>query len=412
MKNKLSSYVSVFVVLACSFICSVDAEAVLGQRYYGDGATRDAAGVLTYTSSSDHSCLTCHKPNDFFIADKSSYIKTGHRNALRKATVNSFWSGPDWLIYDTDSSGRTILWNTPGPISLGTSTQFPPKLDGSCSLWGYLNQSACQSAGGAWTSASNSLFYIYGGWMNAIAGTGAFNDPNTSIAAPGAVSSGGSYSCARCHTTGMTLDTAVSTTRQPERMYPSINNYVNFDPDGDGPATTVSWASGFTTGQPMDGIQCERCHDATTHITTGAQATTQRGVDATALCLQCHRQERTVTYTSGGRGANIHPTPFSDNGALPVSEPTYTLPAIEVGRTDGSYAPVFFGYSTGMEYLNSVHGRFTGNFQEINIPTKYNSDFSYGSCDLDGYLFDQPGCESVGGILDQLQRVQIQPNEL
>jgi hypothetical protein len=393
VKNKIVSYAAVLVV-AFSLIYAVRAGAVTGQRYFGDGATPDPAGGWSYTSASDSSCLVCHIPNNS-TPDKSSYLMTGHRNALRKATVNSFWNGPDGLIYDTDSSGRGIFWNTPGPVPLGIAAARPPLLDGSCSLWGYLDQGACQSAGGTWTSTSNSLFYIFGGWINAIARTGAFNDPSSSIAAPGAVPSGGSYACARCHATGVTLDTAISTTRPPDKTYPGINGQVNFDPDGSGPATTVSWATGFNTGQALEGILCERCHDATRHFISGP--TVPKGVTATALCLQCHRQEHTVTYTSGGRGANIHPTPFTDNSGIPLSEPTYSLPAIEVGRPDGSYGQQFFGYSTGMEFLNSVHARFTGNFQQVNAPAKYNSGFSYGSCDLDGYLYDQNGCESVAG---------------
>jgi Carboxypeptidase regulatory-like domain/Doubled CXXCH motif (Paired_CXXCH_1) len=401
MKNKLILYVAVLAVLAFSLIYSMDAEAVKGQKYFGDGAIPGPAGGWSYTNASDTNCFTslCHVPNSATGApDKTSYLMTGHKNALRKATLFSFWNGPDGLPYDTDSSGHVIFWNTPGPISLGTSTTHPPLLDGSCSLSGYLNQSACQTAGGTWTSGGTSLFYIYDGWMNTIAGTGAFYDPTTSVAAPGAVSNGGSYSCARCHTTGMTLDTAVTTTRPPEKTYPGINTYVNFDPDGNGPATTVSWGAGSSTGQTLEGVQCERCHDASKHFTNGP--TVQRGVAATALCVQCHRQEHTVTYTSGGIGANIHPTPFSDNNVtLPVSEPTHPLPAIEVGRPDGSYAPMFFGYSTGMEFLNGVHGKFTGNFQQINNTANYNSGFSLWSCDLNGFasFSDQSSCLTAGG---------------
>jgi len=51
-----------------------------------------------------------------------------------------------------------------------------------------------------------------------------------------------------------------------------------------------------------------------------------------------------------------------------------------------------------MEYLNSVHGRFTGTFQQINDATRYDSGFSYGSCNLSGYtVFDQYECEAAGG---------------
>jgi hypothetical protein len=313
---------------------------------------------------------------------------------LRKATVSYTGTGPDGLPYDTDSSGHYISWNLLGPVTSGDN---PPLLDGSCSLFGYVDQSSCQTAGGVWTTGNNSLFYMFGGWMNTIAGAGAYNAPGTSIAAPGSMSNGGSYSCARCHATGVTMVSTVSTTRQPEKTYPGINGYVNFDPDGNGPATSVFWASGVTTTlRSLDGVQCERCHNAQNHFTTGP--TTPRDAAATALCLQCHRQEHTVIYTSGGIGANMHPTPATDNSPIPTSEPEYALPAIEVGGTSG-YAPQFYGYSTGMEFLNSVHAKYTGNYQQINNPANYASTFLYGTCDLNGYsTFDQPGCEAAGGV--------------
>ena len=94
----------------------------------------------------------------------------------------------------------------------------------------------------------------------------------------------------------------------------------------------------------------------------------------------------------------IQPLVTDNSPALAASEPVYALPLIEVGGASG-YAPQFYGYSTGMEFLNSVHAKFTGNFQQINDHTKYTSSFSYGTCDLNGYsTFDQSGCESVGGV--------------
>jgi hypothetical protein len=160
--------------------------------------------------------------------------------------------------------------------------------------------------------------------------------------------------------------------RNPESTFQGISwtpgrtsGTVDFDPDGDGPAIAGSWA--------MDGIQCERCHDATNHGRDG-KATASRGVNATVLCLQCHRQEHTLPYAGGGLGSNIVPTPYTDNGPLPVSEPLYPLPAIEVGGYSG-YAQQFYGYSTGMEFLNGSHAKFTGNFQQIGNTSNYTGDF-------------------------------------
>ena len=296
----------VFITLTLAYFGV--AEAAINQRYFGDGAIPTPSGGWSYSAAGDTNCFVCHRPGGTLPApDKTSYLSTGHKNILRKATVFSTGTGPDGLPYDTDDAGHVISWNQLGPISLGTSTTHPPLLGGSCSLNGYVDQSSCQAAGGTWTPGNTSLFYMFSGWMNRTAATGAYNAPGTSIAAPGSVSSGGSYSCARCHATGVVMASTVSTTRQPERTYPGINGNVNFDPDGNGPATTVSWASGFTIPQAMDGVQCERCHNAQNHFSTGP--TTPRDANATALCLQCHRQEHTVNYIGGGIGANINPTP-------------------------------------------------------------------------------------------------------
>jgi PKD repeat protein len=383
---------AVFVVWALAVIYAVAADAASGQRYFGDGAITAPAGGWSLSAIIDGSCLSCHGPGGF-APDKSNYLMTGHKNALRKTAVNSYPKGPDGLRYDTDSSGHAIFWNLLGPVQLGST--LAPLLDGSCSLSGYPYQSACESAGGLWAPQSKSLFYIYDGWMNAIAADGAYYDPVTSVAAPGAVADGGSYGCARCHATGVTLDTEVSTTRPPDTIYPGISAYVNLDPDGSGPAVAASWAVGYKTGQTLEGVQCERCHDASRHFAIGGGPAVPRGVDATALCMQCHRQEHTDGDTGGGLGANIHPTPVTDNGALPASEPTYTLPAIEVGGQDGGYARRFYGYSTGMEFLNSVHGQFTGNFQQINDPAKYQSAFAVKGIDF--FYPGEPVTEPRGG---------------
>jgi len=212
--------------------------------------------------------------------------------------------------------------------------------------------------------------------MNATAGAGAFNAPNTSIAAPGSVSNGGSYACARCHTTGMTLDTAVSTTRPPDRTYPGINGYVSFDPDGNGPATTVSWATGFSSPfQTLEGVQCERCHDATRHFSTDLRF--QEGgwyrvmppmPQTGAYGNVCQRRPRARIF---------HPTPFTDNSAIPVSEPTYSLPAIESAGPTAvmrGHLWIFDRHGIPEQRPCPVHG----NFQQINTATKYSSVFRTG----------------------------------
>ena len=401
------------LVLAAILMQAGVSEAVKGQYYAGDGAVPNATippgGWLE--GSVDAQCLACHNTSQTFGApDKTSYLMTGHKNMLRKALSGLPRTGPDGLVQDTDSTGFAFDW---------LSAAFSPAalLDrGSCSLGTSKKAAECTAAGGVWTEVQTPLFYIYDGWMNksatgssiaspsavygGICSNGTSTTASSCATAGGAWTNGSSYSCARCHTTGFTLDTAVTTTRPPELTYPGITRtgsakgHVSFDPDGGGPAIAGSWAVG-AGGTTLEGVQCERCHDASRHF-SGGGPTKPVGVDATLLCVNCHRQEHTDGYgtcslsglfseatctngggtwtVGGGLGSNVHPTPFSDNGPLPASEPDFTLPAVEVGG-HGTYAPEFYGHSTGMEYLNSAHGQFSGNFQQVTDLTKYNSVF-------------------------------------
>ena len=345
------------------------------QIYAGDGAVVNRTvppGGWLY-GQGGLSCLLCHNPSAspiFRGPDMTSYLKTGHKNILRRAQAEPVaFTGPDGNAYAADGSGNVFDW-----------TNNTINILGNCSNSSTSSQSVCTAGGGVWISGSKYLYYILGGWMVEPAVPMALYDGSYT---QGTQKTAVSYSCARCHTTGYTMDTSVQTSnRNPEALFQGISwtpsrttGIVDFDPDGDGPAIAGSWA--------MDGIQCERCHDATNHGNTG-KGTLVRGVNATALCMQCHRQEHTLPYAGGGLGSNIVPTPYTDNGPLPASEPLYPLPAVEVGGYSG-YAKQFYGYSTGMEFLNGVHGKYTGNFQQIGDTANYgstfiNEDSSGGGC--------------------------------
>ena len=325
------------------------------QAYSGDGAVINRTvppGGWVY-GQGGLSCLVCHNASAGAIfrgPDMTSYLKTGHKNILRRAQdAPVALTGPDGNAYTADGSGNVFDW-----------TNNTINILGSCSNSSTNNQGACTAGGGVWISGSRYLYYILGGWMVDPAVPLALYDGSYT---QGTQKTAVLYSCARCHTTGYTMDAPVQTSnRNPEASFQGISwtpsrttGTVDFDPDGDGPAIAGSWV--------MDGIQCERCHDATDHGKTG-KGTLVSGVNATALCMQCHRQEHTLPYAGGGLGSNIVPTPYTDNGALSVTEPLYPLPAIEVGGYSG-YATQFYGYSTGMEFLNGAHGKYTGNFQQI-----------------------------------------------
>ena len=321
----------------------------------------------------DSGCLICHVGftiDGYFAPDERSYLMTGHKNMLRKVnTPPSPLTGPDGLAYSIDQSGNTFDWTTNTINILGY-----------CTKSAFSTQSTCVAGGGIWVAGVKNVFYVFDGWMND-AGATSGSPTSVSIAAPRVIYDSTdqgvvqTYSCARCHSTGFTMDSVLQSAKQPEASFPGISwtltrttGKVNFDPDGDGPAISGSWF--------YEGIQCERCHGQGFHPIpkTSTSPVVTRNASATALCVNCHRQEHTNAYTGGGLGSNIVPTPYTDNGTLPASEPAYALPAIEVGG-HGGYAPEFYGHSTGMEFLNSAHARFGGTFQQIADGTKYNSIF-------------------------------------
>ncbi|MBI5098237.1 MAG: hypothetical protein HZB30_03225 [Nitrospirae bacterium] len=353
-----------FAFIILLMLAAHNAYSAQARVYLGDGAVINPSvppGGWLY-GDGWFSCLGCHNPSANAIfrgPDMTSYLKTGHKNILRRAQVDPVaLTGPDGNAYTADGSGNVFNW-----------TNNTIDILGKCSNSSTDSQSVCTGEG-EWLSGSKYLYYILGGWMVGPAVPMALYDGSYT---QGTQKTAVSYSCARCHTTGYTMDASVQTSnRNPEAMFQGISwtpshttGIVDFDPDGNGPAIAGSWV--------MDGIQCERCHDATDHVETG-KGTLVRGVNATALCMQCHRQEHTLPYTGGGLGSNIVPTPYTDNGPLPASEPLYTLPAIEVGGY-GGYAKQFYGYSTGMEFLNGAHGKYTGNFQQIGDTSYYGSAF-------------------------------------
>ena len=355
-----------FYALIISFVfVTHNAYAIQNQVYSSDGAVINRTvppGGWVY-GQGGLSCLVCHNSSAGAIfrgPDKTSYLKTGHKNVLRRTQdVPVALTGPDGYPYTTDEAGNVIDWTNNTINILGICSNSTASSAGSCT-----------AGGGVWITGSRYLYYILGGWMEEPAVPLAVYDGSYTQGTQKTVVL---YSCGRCHTTGYTMDAPVQTSnRNPEASFQGISwtpsrttGTVDFDPDGDGPAVAGSWV--------MEGVECERCHDATDHGKTG-KGQLVRGVEATALCMQCHRQEHTLPYAGGGLGSNIVPTAYTDNGPLLMTEPLYGLPAIEVGGYSG-YAKQFYGYSTGMEFLNGAHGKYMGNFQQIGDVTYYGSAF-------------------------------------
>ncbi len=379
--------------------------------YWGDGALPDSAGAWTepagatgpddpnyysYCASchsrplisiaqsrKDRVCLDCHGsgintdpiclqgssctpnagggytcvPVDRSFCDKSGYLKTGHKNVLRKVIPGSPWASPDGRIYDAADpygSGSVFDWSAGTVLTAGAQT---PK----------------------------ALFYLFGGWMSPYTLNTVYDGGFT-----GELSSGGSYQCARCHTTGYRFDASgplpVQTNAQFSRVPTS------------GSSSTSSWF--------QDGIQCERCHRDAAYDTGGHACYDSSGnhleagdgdypacigksgtlkvavptfENATALCIECHRQE---SVDSGRNIVLSAELAVSDRGSCSDGV-SLNYAACVAGAGTWNYAP-FFQSSTGQAFLNSPHARFSGTMAQraqnspdlsVSMTGSYNSDF-------------------------------------
>jgi hypothetical protein len=123
------------------YVC--DADAVQGQSYMGDGATNNVTvppGGWVTSFANDGACLVCHVPGDGFGApDRTSYLMTGHKNALRMVTPGIALAGTDGQAYRADYSDNTIDW-TSGLIDIS----------GFCTNSLFSDQTSCTAGGAIW----------------------------------------------------------------------------------------------------------------------------------------------------------------------------------------------------------------------------------------------------------------------
>jgi len=272
-----------------------------GQTFYGDGAVY-GNGFLQAPPANNkgEKCLQCHQgiPADFnpsvIIPDKRSYLRTGHGNMLKKVTSPpQAWRGALGDLYPTDATGHVINWAA-GTIDLGgfcdvggfegQFLQSTCEATTACTLAASnypspaYTQATCIAASGQWkkgkwTAASRlaTITYLIGDWMSIdapdIAITGGGVPANTFFG-----SDGRTYgTCGSCHNAGY-----------------KASDYTRPQPFADYPNFPKSAAAGVAGSWVLDGIQCERCHDATQHYAAPHTATVPRGANSTALCSQCH----------------------------------------------------------------------------------------------------------------------------
>ena len=299
-------------------------------NWIGQAATTSAVGsdANTYkrpnwdytrqAPDADTGCLHCHSyksqangPAERF---KDSYLKTGHKNMLRKVTAGQLLVGPDGLPYTTD--GTNAINMAAGTINVG--------------------------------GLDKTMRYVYGDWMAAL---------------PTVVYDGGAkYGCGACHTAGF-----------KDNTNPGVESIgtVGYDPKQ--PADSgAQYVAAVTAGHKWDleGIQCARCHNAavgpvtagqiaassfpTTAPLGGGMGALSAGVGRNNLCFGCHQ---------------------SIAKAWPSNTTQYDPTLIPTGVSHGAAAGRDFnGHVIGGSFLNSVHAKYNGvNSNSANGGIKLNS---------------------------------------
>ncbi len=374
-----------------------------GQVYHGDGASSNHAGGWTTNYSDENQCLSCH-----YGTNTLPYLWTGHRNTLRKVAPNVVWAGPDGSYYPTTdnyyyASGSTFDW-TNGNVIIGWCDPLATPLQNGLPV----NDPACkfpfytlpnQNAPAAYQTVPptkeggglRSIFYLKGGWMH----YGGTTNPSAThldtvfdSGFTGQNYPNGNFDCARCHATGYNFGNW-----GPEPTS-NTNNQVTWIPDSklarvpsDG---YIAPGTNGTSSWYLTGIQCERCHIAA--YTWGSHPwdpnvvpTIARNEQATALCMECHRQE-SITLADQHQPGSIIPTnPIVTNDAGYCSDMSgASYSACLANEVPWVYKP-YINHEQGPAFLNSPHARFTGNLVQnsqnsadltITIAGTYASQFS------------------------------------
>lgn len=321
--------------------------------------------------------------------DANGYLLTGHKNMLRKvlppsatpygaypwAPTNGMFGPENGATLSSANGTNTIDWTT-GLIYFSNGDPAKP------------------------------LYYTFG-WV----------DP-PDILYPGGGSTS-NYSCARCHTTGFRPD-GLAPEPTTTSVVAGVNTYTDIPDDATHlRRTPAGWATGSATSSwQLTGIQCERCHnnshlrdcdDASvtgfTRPTIAGQTVTncqvvadENGVwhyakpyqpvdvQATELCIECHRQERsntTGTYAPthtlqpaqlpgknlpdwpamasvGGKGAYGGLGAVTDGGGCSDSSYTTYSGCIAAGKTWNFKPSMSHGGNGAQAFLASPHGRYNG----------------------------------------------------
>lgn len=349
--------------------------------------TANASTIVKFNTAlqaigSTDGCLHCHSSlvQDNSLVDrwsKDTYLKTGHKNMLRKVGAASTkwtnWAGPDGVIYTTD-----------GALTTSDTISWPA------------DSAYIYSKG-----VNTTLTYIVGDWMTVY---------------PTLEYPGSAYSCAACHTTGYN-----------DSVNPGTQSLGTPGYNGAQPAAAgTNYAASVSGGDQWDleGIQCGRCHNAAApaeaqaNITGGCTGTytTQSTCNAGGYAWVASESSfsTTVPVTTGmgnlaaGTGrvnlcfgchqsiAKLWPAEGGTSAGTTQYDPTLIPASITATKSD------FSGHVLGNSFLNSVHARYSGvnsatapggiqnnslgkfDLVDPNGTVEYNSQFQ-------GYLCGSPG---------------------
>lgn len=262
--------------------------------------------------NADEGCLHCHSTKAQYNGPaerwKDSYLKTGHKNMLRKVTAGQKLVGPDGLPYTTD--GTNAINFTTGTVNVG--------------------------------GTDRTLYYVYGDWMAALPTLVYSNLTGTT----------NGYTCGACHTTGY------QDASNPGVQSISMSGYVAQEPNASFPGINLGTAN---PKWDLEGITCGRCHNAASGPTsaqvtassfkttaphsTGMGALTS-GVGRNNLCFGCHQSIAKNWPAQGGAA-----------GGTTQYDPTLIPTGISHGAASGRD---FNGHVLGNSVLNSVHARYAG----------------------------------------------------
>jgi hypothetical protein len=415
--------------VSCAEYAADGVTCIVGQYYHSDGAQWNTSNAPIATwqptyidpafgnwasgaANTSNPCIGCHHdppiPNTNY--EGANYLIGGHRNILRKVAPNQPWGNTQGQVTLTDASNNSIDWVN-GNINLMTG--------------------------------SVQLYYIYG-WMDA----------------PDSAYKGGTYTCARCHTTGYRFDNAGpeptlydAKTRISDSMLlrtPAGGACTTVDPSTNLPYSsyatcTANGGTWPTASWNLTSIQCERCHktdvqaDASIYnptIVFGNKSTSGRishliqlspgskvppsftladcGIpgcqplpkvpvneQSTALCIECHRQEVSIPpTTAGGSGCPVgqtcKPGAYNLGQVHPAQLPGQTLPGMTVSLGAFKSGGTC---SNGETYTGSVSAQYLACIAAGGTFGPYKPSMSHGANGAQTFL-NSPHARFIG-TLDQ-----------